>query len=101
MNSSNSLATSKDQAVTGSVKDALRLGCAAIGFTIYPASEYAFDQMEELRELAEEAKSCGLAVVVWSYPRGPDARQGGGNRGRYLRLCRPHGRADGGAPSSR
>jgi len=71
LNSSNSLATTKDQAVTGSVADALRLGCAAIGFTIYPGSEYAFDQMEELRELAEEAKSVGLAVVVWSYPRGP------------------------------
>ena len=72
LNSSNSLATSKDQAVTGSVSDALRLGCSAIGFTIYPGSEYAFDQMEELRELAEEAKSVGLAVVVWSYPRGPE-----------------------------
>jgi|UniRef100_A0A8J4HDV0 class I fructose-bisphosphate aldolase len=71
LNSSNSLATAKDQAVTGSVADALRLGCAAIGFTIYPGSEYAFEQMEELRELAEEAKSVGLAVVVWSYPRGP------------------------------
>ncbi len=72
LNSSNSLATSKDQAVTGSVADALRLGCSAIGFTIYPGSEYAFEQMEELRELAEEAKSVGLAVVVWSYPRGPN-----------------------------
>ena len=71
MNSSNSLATTKDQAVTASVSDALRLGCAAIGFTIYPGSEYAFEQMEELRELAEEAKAAGLAVVVWSYPRGP------------------------------
>ena len=72
MNSSNSLATSKDQAVTASVSDALRLGCAAIGFTIYPGSEYAFDQMEELRELADEAKASGLAVVTWSYPRGPN-----------------------------
>jgi class I fructose-bisphosphate aldolase len=72
LNSSNSLATTKDQAVTGSVNDALRLGCSAIGFTIYPGSEYAFDQMEELRELAEEAKAAGLAVVVWSYPRGPE-----------------------------
>ncbi len=71
MNSSNSLATLKDQAVTASIADALRLGCSAIGFTIYPGSEYCFDQMEELRELAEEAKSAGLAVVVWSYPRGP------------------------------
>ncbi|WP_159349428.1 class I fructose-bisphosphate aldolase [Roseomonas harenae] len=71
VNSSNSLSTTKDQAVTGSVSDALRLGCSAIGFTIYPGSEYQFEMMEELREMAEEAKAAGLAVVVWSYPRGP------------------------------
>jgi class I fructose-bisphosphate aldolase len=71
MNSSNSLATEKDQAVTASISDALRLGCSAIGFTIYPGSEYCFEQMEEIRELAEEAKDAGLAVVIWSYPRGP------------------------------
>src|SRR3546814_418486 len=70
VNSSNSLAAAKDQAITGSVGDALRLGCSAIGFTIYPGSEYAFEMMEEIREMAEEAKSVGLAVVVWSYPRG-------------------------------
>jgi class I fructose-bisphosphate aldolase len=71
VNSSNSLAADKDQAITGSVNDALRLGCAAIGFTIYPGSEYAFQLMEEIREMAEEAKAAGLAVVIWSYPRGP------------------------------
>jgi class I fructose-bisphosphate aldolase len=70
INSSNSLATAKDQAVTGTVNDALRLGCSAIGFTIYPGSDYAFEMMEEIRELAEEAKAAGLAVVIWSYPRG-------------------------------
>jgi fructose-bisphosphate aldolase, class I len=70
VNSSNSLASAKDQAVTGTVNDALRLGCAAIGFTIYPGSDHAFEMMEEIRELAEEAKAAGLAVVVWSYPRG-------------------------------
>ena len=72
VNSSNSLASEKDQAVTGSVNDALRLGCVAIGFTIYPGSEYAFELMEEIRGLAEEAKDAGLAVVIWSYPRGPN-----------------------------
>jgi class I fructose-bisphosphate aldolase len=72
VNSSNSLAVDKDQALTGSVNDALRLGCAAIGFTIYPGSEYAFQLMEEIREMAEEAKAAGLAVVIWSYPRGPN-----------------------------
>ncbi len=70
VNSSNSLADAKDQAITGTVQDALRLGCSAIGFTIYPGSEYCFDMMEEIREMAEEAKAFGLAVVIWSYPRG-------------------------------
>lgn len=57
-------------AVTGSVRDALRLGCSAVGFTIYPGSTHCTMMYQQLREIAEEAKSCGLAVVVWSYPRG-------------------------------
>jgi len=57
-------------AVTGSVKDALRLGCAAIGYTIYPGSGERNRMYEDLRELTAEAKAHGLAVVVWSYPRG-------------------------------
>ncbi|MGH7865252.1 MAG: class I fructose-bisphosphate aldolase, partial [Candidatus Binataceae bacterium] len=56
--------------VTGSVKDALRLGCAAVGYTIYPGSEKFKIMYEQLREIACEAKEYGLAVVVWSYPRG-------------------------------
>ncbi len=70
LNNSNSHATSKDQAITASVDDALRLGCAAIGFTMYPGSRDQFEMIEEIREIAQEAKSCGLAVVIWSYPRG-------------------------------
>ena len=70
LNSANALATGKDQAVTASVRDSLRLGCAAVGFTIYPGSDDQYAMMEENRELAAEAKSYGLAVVVWSYPRG-------------------------------
>jgi class I fructose-bisphosphate aldolase len=57
-------------AVTGSVQDALRLGCVAVGFTIYPGSAHSTAMYEQLRDIAEEAKACGLAVVVWSYPRG-------------------------------
>ncbi|MBL0319482.1 MAG: class I fructose-bisphosphate aldolase [Alphaproteobacteria bacterium] len=72
INSANSLYRGEqpDQAVTATVHDALRLGCSAIGFTIYPGSDYSYDMMEELVQLAAEAKSYGLAVVVWSYPRG-------------------------------
>lgn len=80
VNSSNSLSRAKeapDQAVTASVKDAVRLGCSAIGFTMYPGSDQMFDQMEELRELTAEAKSYGLATVVWSYPRGGNLSKDG------------------------
>jgi fructose-bisphosphate aldolase, class I len=59
-----------EQAVTGSVKDALRLGCVAIGYTIYPGSTHRLEMYSTLRDLAQEAKANGLAVVVWSYPRG-------------------------------
>jgi len=70
VNSSNSWAQEKDQTIYGSVDDALRLGCSAIGYTIYPGSEYFNEMVEELREMTAEAKAAGLAVVVWSYPRG-------------------------------
>src|SRR5262245_19360300 len=72
LNNSDSLFGGKDPApaITGSVDDALRLGCAAIGFTIYPASAARNEMYGQLRGLTEEAKAKGLAVVVWSYPRG-------------------------------
>jgi class I fructose-bisphosphate aldolase len=70
LNSANSLSTNKDQGIHGSVGDALRLGCAAIGFTIYPGSDDQYEMFEEIRELSEEAKSVGIATVIWSYPRG-------------------------------
>src|SRR5580693_2693199 len=63
-NNSNSLSRQKenaDQAVTATVKDALRLGCSAVGFTIYPGSDVAFDMFEEIAEMGREAKAHGLA----------------------------------------
>ncbi len=72
MNNHDLLYDEKDPlpSVTGSVADAQRLGCVAIGFTIYPGSARAQEMYQQLRAAAEEAKECGLAVVVWSYPRG-------------------------------
>jgi len=71
-NSSDSLGGPSDPwpAVTAGARDALRLGCAAVGFTIYPGSSHRNEAYGEVRELAREAKSLGLAVVIWSYPRG-------------------------------
>ena len=56
--------------LTGSVRDALRLGCVAVGFTIYPGSAHCKGMYEQAREIGEEAKRHGLAFVIWSYPRG-------------------------------
>jgi len=57
-------------AVTASVQDAVRLGCVAIGYTIYPGSGARNPMYEELRDLVREAKDAGLPTVVWAYPRG-------------------------------
>ncbi|MGA0615482.1 class I fructose-bisphosphate aldolase [Paracoccus sp. KR1-242] len=73
VNSANSLMSDtagKNQAITASVDDALRLGCAAIGFTIYPGSDMALDMFEEIVEMRKEAAAKGVATVIWSYPRG-------------------------------
>lgn len=57
-------------ALTATVKDALRLGCVAIGYTIYPGTKDRRLLYEQLHDLIREAKEAGLAAVVWSYPRG-------------------------------
>ena len=80
VNSSNALSREKGaptQAITGSVSEAIRLGCSAVGFTIYPGSDAALDMITEIQEIALEAKDAGLAVVVWSYPRGGDISKEG------------------------
>jgi fructose-bisphosphate aldolase, class I len=79
MNNHDVLHDEKDplSAVTASVKDALRLGCVAVGFTIYPGSSAAQVMYQQCREMILEAKAVGLASVVWSYPRGSDISKAG------------------------
>lgn len=72
INNSDTLYSSKSpiSALTSNIEDALRLGCSAIGFTIYPGSPERKLMYEEIAFASREAKKAGLAVVVWSYPRG-------------------------------
>jgi fructose-bisphosphate aldolase, class I len=72
LNNSDTLAKVEQpcSAVTASVKDAVRLGCTAIGYTIYPGSGHRNRMYEDLRELIAEAKSYGIPSIVWAYPRG-------------------------------
>jgi class I fructose-bisphosphate aldolase len=78
-NSSDSLFTGPDPepAVTAGVDDAVRLECAAVGFTIYPGSAARNHMYEDLRRLAVDADDAGLPLVVWSYPRGSGVSQDG------------------------
>jgi class I fructose-bisphosphate aldolase len=66
-----------DQALTAGIEDALRLGCCAVGFTIYPGSAHELAMYEQLRARAEDAKRNGLAVIIWAYPRGSGLSKAG------------------------
>jgi class I fructose-bisphosphate aldolase len=79
LNNHDLLMSEKDPlgAQTATVADALRLGCAAIGYTIYPGTADRRLLYEQLKDIAREAKAAGLAVVVWSYPRGSDLSKEG------------------------
>jgi fructose-bisphosphate aldolase, class I len=80
INNSDSLVEQKENpisALTSSVDDALRLGCAGIGFTIYPGSTERKKMYEEISEATREAKKAGLAVIIWAYPRGKDISKAG------------------------
>jgi class I fructose-bisphosphate aldolase len=69
-NSANAFGVVKDEAITATVRDALDLGCAAVGYTIYPGADRQYEMFEEVRSAAAEARASGLAVVLWAYPRG-------------------------------
>ncbi|MEM9188128.1 MAG: class I fructose-bisphosphate aldolase [Myxococcota bacterium] len=64
-------------ALTSSVDDALRLGCSAIGFTIYPGSGMRNEMYEQIRDLIRDARSVGIPTVMWAYARGGDMTKEG------------------------
>jgi class I fructose-bisphosphate aldolase len=64
-------------ALTSGIDDALRLGCSAIGFTVYPGSAERKSMYEEIAKASQEAKSAGLVVVIWAYPRGEQLSKAG------------------------
>jgi class I fructose-bisphosphate aldolase len=64
-------------ALTSGVEDALRLGCAAIGYTIYPGSSLRNQMYQDLRDLIAQARAVGLPTIVWAYPRGADLTKEG------------------------
>ena len=78
VNNSDSLASpaAPCSALTSAVEDALRLGCSAIGYTIYPGSKDRNRMYQDLRDLIREARKVGLPTIVWSYARGDISKDG-------------------------
>jgi class I fructose-bisphosphate aldolase len=72
VNNSDTLGGPEDpcSALTSGVSDALRLGCVAIGYTIYPGSALRNPMYQDIRDLIAEARDVGLPTIIWSYPRG-------------------------------
>ncbi len=64
-------------AQTAGVRDAVRLGCVAVGYTIYPGTVDRRLLYEQVREIIAEARANGLPTVVWSYPRGGELSDAG------------------------
>lgn len=49
--------------------------CSAIGFTIYPGSNFRNQQYEQIRDMIAEARDYGLPTVLWAYARGSMAKE--------------------------
>jgi class I fructose-bisphosphate aldolase len=58
-----------DQVMFGSVQDAWELGAVAVGATIYFGSDESTRQIVEVAQAFEEARSLGLATILWCYTR--------------------------------
>ena len=67
---------SPQSALTSSVEDALRLGCSAIGFTIYPGSPTRNEMYEQIRDMTRQARAAGIPTIMWSYARGSMSKDG-------------------------
>lgn len=52
------------------VDEALKLGAAAVGYTIYVGSDHEQEMIREFSQIEKEAHNKELVVIGWMYPRG-------------------------------
>lgn len=69
--------------VHATVKEAVRLGADAVGYTLYVGSPAQEQDFAQLREIRTDAKKYGMPLIVWSYPRGEAIEAKGGNSSFY------------------
>ncbi len=53
-----------------SLREAIKLGAKAVGYTIYIGSVYESRMLNEFEKIQREAHSKGIPVIAWIYPRG-------------------------------
>jgi len=57
-------------AQVGTVKEAVKMGAIAVGYTIYFGSEREPEMLREFGKIEEEADKAGIPAILWAYPRG-------------------------------
>ena len=66
-----------DQIMFGTVRDAWNLGAVAVGATIYFGSDNSTRQIVEVAKAFEQARSLGMATILWCYIRNNAFKSGG------------------------
>jgi fructose-bisphosphate aldolase, class I len=56
------------------VKEAIKLGASAIGYTLYIGSEHEGKMLKEFEKIEKNAHEKGLPVITWIYPRGKSVK---------------------------
>lgn len=56
------------------VREAIKLGAVAVGYTIYIGSDYEDEMLQEFENIQRQAHKAGLPVIVWIYPRGKSVK---------------------------
>jgi len=57
------------------VKEAIKLGADAVGYTIYLGSDYEDEMLQEFEKIQRESHLKGLPVIAWIYPRGKSVKR--------------------------
>jgi class I fructose-bisphosphate aldolase len=60
------------------VRDAVRLGADAVGYTLYVGSPRQDEEIRRYREVRQDCERYGMPLVMWAYPRGRAVDEKGG-----------------------
>lgn len=68
---------------TSYVEDAVRIGAAGIGYTMYYGSSMQIEDLPQLASVRAECDRYGMPLIVWAYPRGVYVDEKGGKESTY------------------